>query len=685
MHYPKLRPIGRRRYLIDSFSGYDCRPEAPAGSFRDMENLSGSRRPHLCVRGAWDRMHYIEGVSTERVLAVSGGAVPVLLDGGGTLWCGGQALPRVLEGTTSATLTALERYQTVVSRDEAAILSVFPIDGEAVFVYESEPSRWVSQDGGRTLTGSAITTNPTADDGDRVLVNVTTTLTRDVDRELRFLGGWVCVFPDGVYANAVRLRQGQQMTRGEDWGTIGQENRCVSGTIRMETCDADGNVLTVTGGAEAPESGYWVDTGGGDPVLRWRAEAGQSWAEISPYVKCSVPGIAKYVSAGDGVELGASVQFEVTGGEAAEAFFSGSHLLTAAFHDPGDLHREEGMQDYIVLPGLLSEPIEFQIRDYQGCVFYLRRVLPEMDFVVSCQNRLWGCRYGGGVNELYGCKLGDFRNWAVFEGLSTDSYRVSRGENAPFTGAAVLDGCPLFFRENGLERIYPAAGGDHGVVTRTLPGIKRGSHRSTALIRDCLYYHGREGIYRFDGTLPVLISRALGDADYLNAVAAARGERYYVSLKRLGARNSLFVYDAGSGQWYRESDPGIVLACAFQDGICCCLQRGGPLYWIGPPDNPKGVHWYAETGELAPLAGKRRYLSRLRLTAKLEPGSELRVYLSCDGGPWMYKGEFRGNEPDSQTFPVWPRRADSVRLRLEGVGGMELYRISCLIEQGSDE
>ena len=139
------------------------------------------------------------------------------------------------------------------------------------------------------------------------------------------------------------------------------------------------------------------------------------------------------------------------------------------------------------------------------------------------------------------------------------------------------------------------------------------------------------------------------------------------------------------GFGYREKDDGIVLAVPYLDGICYSLRRGGPLYCLGSPEDPAGVRWYAETGELAPLAGKRRYLSRLQLTAKLEVGSELRVYLSCDGGPWEFKGEYRGNDLHSQTFPIWPRRADSVRLRLEGAGGMELYRISCLIEQGSDE
>lgn len=685
MNFPKLRPGSRRRYLLDCFLGYDCRPEAPAGSFRVMQNLSGSRYPHLCVRGARGSGDYIEGVLTNHVLAIGGGQHPVLLDACGTLWSGSECLPRVLDCSVEVNVQPLTAGSSLYSYDEAAVLGNFPVDGEGVFVYNRTRSLWVEERGIRTMPRGAVYLDPQEDDGDRIRIRVSTTLSRDTDRELVFMGGWVCVFPDGVYANAERLRSGHQMTRGEDYGVIGQKNVCRSGSILLQICDERGNVLDVTDSTDAPESGYWVDGSQPDPVLRYRAEAADVWADVSPYVKCSIPGIAKDVTAGDGVELAAAIHFEAPDWELAEEFFSGSHLLTAAYHDPGDLRREEGMLDYVVIPGLLARTVDFEIREYQNSFFSLHRPLPVMDFVVSCQNRLWGCRYGSGVNELYGCKLGDFRNWAVFEGLSTDSYRVSRGENAPFTGAAVLDGCPLFFRENGLERIYPSPGGDHGVVTRTLPGILKGSHRSAAVIRGDLYYHGRAGIYRFDGTLPVLISRALGTKEYHSAVAAPRGSRYYVSLKELGAAPSLFVLDTLSGRWYREDDEGMVFAWPYLDGIYYSVRRGGPLRYIGPPDNPKGVRWYAETGELAPLPGTRRYLSRLRLTARLEPGSEMRVYLSYDGGPWVYKGDFAGNSLRSLTFPVWPRRADSVRLRLEGTGGMELSRLSCLVEAGSDE
>ena len=40
---------------------------------------------------------------------------------------------------------------------------------------------------------------------------------------------------------------------------------------------------------------------------------------------------------------------------------------------------------------------------------------------------------GEAVNEIYASKLGDFRNWRCFEGLSTDSYAAARGSDGAFT------------------------------------------------------------------------------------------------------------------------------------------------------------------------------------------------------------------------------------------------------------
>ena len=153
--------------------------------------------------------------------------------------------------------------------------------------------------------------------------------------------------------------------------------------------------------------------------------------------------------------------------------------------------------------------------------------------MVESGNRLWGCKYGivdgQAVNAVYASKLGDFRNWNCFAGLSTDSYAASRGSDGKFTGAADYLGSPLFFKENCVERVYPSANGAHQIVTVQCPGVKDGSGGSLQVVDGKLYYHSRGGVCVFDGSMPVNVSQALGEARYHDAVAGAAEGCYYLS------------------------------------------------------------------------------------------------------------------------------------------------------------
>ena len=133
------------------------------------------------------------------------------------------------------------------------------------------------------------------------------------------------------------------------------------------------------------------------------------------------------------------------------------------------------------------------------------------------------------MNEIYACALGDFRNWNSFAGLSTDSYAAARGSDGPFTGAAACMGGVVFFKENCMERIYPAAGGGHQIVTVPCSGVRKGAERTVAVADGVVYYLGNDGVYAFDGSMPVCVSRALGDKRYTGGVAGGESGRYWLS------------------------------------------------------------------------------------------------------------------------------------------------------------
>jgi cell division protein FtsX len=83
------------------------------------------------------------------------------------------------------------------------------------------------------------------------------------------------------------------MVEGEDWGSIAQSNTCEQGGTLFTPCDADGTPRTVLWSDTAPAQGCWVDTGEPAPTLRSWSQSQGLWVELTPYVKCQIPGIAK--------------------------------------------------------------------------------------------------------------------------------------------------------------------------------------------------------------------------------------------------------------------------------------------------------------------------------------------------------------------------------------------------------
>ena len=682
MRFPRLKPAPQKRVLIDSFRGYEHTASVRPGAFYDMQNLSGADAPLLSVRRRRTEIQVLEGNPATAVNTMGGRGAVVVLDNYGTLWCGGHPIPRLLDGRKS--LSARDEDNGIVPvTDEAAVYALLVTPGVYSFLYDESSDLWRGEDGLGDLAGDVFDLEQPEDETE-IRVSYTYTLDRSLLRELVFMGNWVCVFPDGKYAHTGKLRAGSTMIPEEDYGSIALTNSCSQGGTLFEPCGADGTLWNVTWSATAPAGGYWVDTTEAVPSVRVWSQSQNLWLEVSPYVKCTVPGIAKGLRAGDAVSLSCRLD-STQGGEAeVEALWCGEHILADAFHDPGAPNRSEGTNDYVIIPGILPQSYEIELTWHDQSYLSAARSFPEMDFVVEAGNRLWGCRFGNGVNELYGSKLGDFRNWYAFEGLSTDSYRVARGHDGPYTGAAVLDGCPLFFRADSLEKIFPAASGNHSVVTATLEGIERGCEKSAVVIRDRLYYKSANGIYCYNGTLPVLVSQALGNVSYHWAVAGALGRRYCITMAGPNGSPYLFVLDTETGNWYKEDLLRFRATYSAGGLLYFSSALGGGLSCIGSANDSQNVVWWAESGELIPRTALHRYVTRIQVRAKLHQDAVMRVLISYDGGPWQQKGSLQGSLRKSVTFPIFSRRSDRVRLRLEGTGGMELQSLSWLTEAGSD-
>ena len=482
----------------------------------------------------------------------------------------------------------------------------------------------------------------------------------DCPKQLVSMGAWLIILPDKIYINTANL---------QDFGPMEAEVT-TKDPVTLTQCSLDGGEITPDHvGPDTPKAPadrtFWLDTA--NRQLKQYASLTGIWVVLeSPLVKLSAPGIGKAFRDYDGVEISGLP-------ENSMGDLNGAAIL----YGRGE--------NYVIFPGLIEKPLRGE-----KPVTVSRRV-PRMDFVVESGNRLWGCRYGPDekgrvVNELYCSKLGDFRNWSCYLGISTDSYRVSLGSDGPFTGAVTLGGHPIFFKENCLHKVFGQFPANFQVQTTACRGVERGSERSPALVGEVVCYKSREGICLYDGSIPTLISRNLGDLLPENAVGGALGSKYYLSGQVAPGAWTLLVYDLEKGLWHREDGLHARFFEACRNELFCADDRGNLLALRGTAGRrEEALPWMAESGLVGVTLPGSRYLQKLLLRLLLEPGSRIHVLAEYDScGIWEPVGTVEGMRLQSFTLPVLPRRCDHFRLRLQGQGSAKLFSVTRVLSPGGE-
>lgn len=476
----------------------------------------------------------------------------------------------------------------------------------------------------------------------------------DSPKQLVSMGAYVIIFPDKKYINTADL---------SDSGNLEAEFTS-AGTVKFTPVDGDGKPLipayTQPEEPEKPENGaLWLDTSGAGALLQWSAGTGM-WVSVdNTLVRISCPNMGVSFRPGDGVQLRGVPAGVMTSGVIADCG-----------------------RDYVTVPGLLEREASLDTPVTVG------RYLPLMDMVLECGNRLWGCRYGlnragAVVNEIYASKLGDFRNWNCFQGISTDSYCVSLGNDGPFTGAVQHLGYPVFFREDCIHRLYGSTPATFRLQTTPCPGVQQGCSRSLARVGQMLYYKSPTGVCAYDGAVPVTVSQKLGAMPCTRAAAGALGDKYYLCIQEEETTGQLWVYDTARGLWHREDDSRVQCFCTCRDDLFFVNGAGQIISVMGRGQPEEEISWMLETGMLGTLTPDSKTLTRLNL--RLELAQQAKVWVQYDGDDfWKPVATVYGSAGQCFNLPVTVRRCDRLRLRLEGTGFMRLSCITKTMERGSE-
>ena len=516
----------------------------------------------------------------------------------------------------------------------------------------------------------------------------TTTIESDVERTIVSMGAYVIIMPDKKYISTVATED-ENGNKTMEWGNIEETYISPDDTkVTFNLCKMDGTEyeIDMTSPNEPTDAGKdengkviplpngytWLDTSQTPNSLKQYSEASGVWSSIATtYIKIGCVGIGAAFNEYDGVKI--------------------SGVTVSSLKD--DLNNVMPIyakdDDYIVVVGILENASGLSQTDK----ITVERLMPELDFLIESNNRLWGCKYGLNrdgdiVNEIYACKLGDFKNWNCFMGISTDSYYVSLGTDGQFTGAISYLGYPTFFKENCLHTVYGNYPAEYQVQDTACRGVQKGSEKSLAMVNEVLYYKSRTGVCAYSGSLPTEVSSVLGEKAYSDAVACSHKGKYYISMYDIAEKDYvLFVCDTEKGLWHKEDNLQVKQFCPIDEEI----------YYIGKEPNKiksifgdetkdtEPIKWMAETGILGTSSPDKKYISRLSIRLMMEIGASVVFSIQYDSsGEWERVCSITGHSLKTFALPIRPKRCDHFRLRLEGEGNVKIFSLSKIIEDGSE-
>ena len=497
----------------------------------------------------------------------------------------------------------------------------------------------------------------------------------DYQKLLRF-GAYILIWPALVYVN---------LYDQTDVGHIDAKYTTEVGTtITYTICDSTGaefdNITASETAPENPSDGdYWLCTATGMQGLNIYRGSLSSWEPVATsYIRIDIPGatLTSLFKEGDTVNMN-SFLMDINNGSQIKAMTDTS----------------------IVVIGLIPNAVQYTETTTEAWKFYVERKIPHLDQICCDKNRVWGCHYGyvNGemVNEIYASKLGDFKNWYTYQGLSTDSYAASVGIPGQWTGCISYQGHPTFFKENAIFKVYGSYPSEYQVTQDDCRGVQFGSSRSLAIVDEYLVYKSASDICAYDGSSPVSISDQLGREElYYDAVAGGCLNKYRVVMENAKGKKFYFVYDFRYGIWEKESADSFKEFTATENGQVYAAT-GKKIYGLGSHDNivfsqdlvsEEWVEWDATTGEMGFEYPDYKYVSRITLRAFVPFRSELKISISYDDRPFEDLGVLRGaDDIGSQSIAFNPFRCDHFRIRLSGHGDCRVYSLAFTLDTGSEE
>lgn len=318
--------------------------------------------------------------------------------------------------------------------------------------------------------------------------------------------------------------------------------------------------------------------------------------------------------------------------------------------------------------------------------------VPDMDYICSNGNRMWGC--SSKTRTVYVSALGDPTDFWTFAGDSLDAFQVAVGSAGNFTGCCSLNNSVLFFKQHTIHKMLGSYPAEYTLYSYELEGVSESNGKSISSVDGTALFVTEHGISRYSGASSVIASTELGQCGLENAIALYNGQNYFLYFTNEAGEGNTYSLDTRHNIWIQEAY-GKVLEFAHLGDKDFVLVEGedtNTIYHINT-DIPTEDDWqitykpYYEDnigmyGSRTHIFEKKRYTG-ITLRVELPKGSRMKVEIKPDDKPWYTMARTAGKENKVQDLVLRTPRCDKLQLRLSGHGPMTILAMERQFTTGS--
>lgn len=309
-------------------------------------------------------------------------------------------------------------------------------------------------------------------------------------------------------------------------------------------------------------------------------------------------------------------------------------------------------------------------------VFLMITEYDNMSVTCGYHNRLWGCSEDG--REIRCSKLGELNNFSEYTAGAASSWFCEVGSDGKFTGIIPYNDALFAFKEACVHVVYGTTPQNFS-LEKTFDGFGCIDGRSICVVNNALYWLGYNGVYRYVGNSPKLISEPL-NKKYKSGVAFSDNRKVFFNLTDYEGNSEFLSFDALTGIWHRYTYKNFIGGFNYNGKLYA--YTSSEVFEIYGGDYGE---WSFESVIDYNDSFEDDTVTEYHVRAYMTKGSTLKMeYKGISESDWEVVGEYSAeeNEMIKEIFTPRFKNDNAYQYRLSGSGEVYIYEMEKYIPQG---